>query len=149
MAQEVTTAEGAETQAIYTALTSTAELFPDPGALDDGEDGPLGPSIMSVDQDAQMIYGDQDGLPPPMPGSGGWITADNAHLFFDEGGNFRQNVVHAGAGSVTVGDGVGGDENEVGSSEGQAHEGGYEGLGDGSMDSDEEGRGETKWRRTG
>jgi len=28
------------------------------------------------------------GLPPPFPGSGGWITAENVTEFFDEGGNW-------------------------------------------------------------
>jgi nucleotide-sensitive chloride channel 1A len=28
------------------------------------------------------------GLPPAMPGSGGWITADNVHEYFDEEGNW-------------------------------------------------------------
>ena len=27
-------------------------------------------------------------MPPPMPGSSGWITAENAHEFFDEDGNW-------------------------------------------------------------
>lgn len=41
-------------------------------------------------------------LPPPMPGSGGWITADNAHEFFDEDGNWigRGGSLGEGAGRV-------------------------------------------------
>jgi nucleotide-sensitive chloride channel 1A len=27
-------------------------------------------------------------LPPPFPGSGGWITADNVNEYFDEDGNW-------------------------------------------------------------
>jgi len=27
-------------------------------------------------------------LPPPFPGSGGWITADNLHEYFDTDGNW-------------------------------------------------------------
>ena len=66
------------------------------------------------------------GLPPPMPGSGGWITAENVGEFFDEEGNWRgRGGLGAGAGSV------------------RGREEGEEG-GDGE-DGDGE---ETKWRRT-
>lgn len=45
------------------------------------------------------------GLPPPVPGSGGWITAENVGEFFDEDGNWRGREDAAdnlgeGAGSV-------------------------------------------------
>lgn len=36
-----------------------------------------------------MFAGARDGgLPPAMPGSGGWITAENVHEYFDEQGNW-------------------------------------------------------------
>ena len=41
-------------------------------------------------------------LPPPMPGSGGWITADNAHEFFDEDGNWRGRGGSLGEGAGRV-----------------------------------------------
>ncbi|CAK7222806.1 hypothetical protein SCUCBS95973_004961 [Sporothrix curviconia] len=41
-------------------------------------------------------------LPPPMPGSGGWITAENAHEFFDEDGNWRGRGGSLGEGAGRV-----------------------------------------------
>ncbi|ERT01762.1 hypothetical protein HMPREF1624_00056 [Sporothrix schenckii ATCC 58251] len=41
-------------------------------------------------------------LPPPMPGSGGWITAENAHEFFDEEGNWRGRGGSLGEGAGRV-----------------------------------------------
>ena len=93
------------------------------------------------DQDISGIYplntgGARSGLPPPMPGSGGWITAENVGQFFDEEGNWR------------------------GRSEGVDVEGTEAGLGTGagSVRTREENEGEevkvdgveeeTKWRRT-
>ncbi|CAK7567296.1 MAG: hypothetical protein SEPTF4163_005259 [Sporothrix epigloea] len=42
------------------------------------------------------------GLPPPMPGSSGWITAENAHEFFDEDGNWRGRDSGLGGGAGRV-----------------------------------------------
>lgn len=66
-------------------------------------------------------------LPPPMPGSGGWITAENVDTFFDEEGSLG-----AGAGTVRVRER---DEEEE------------SGDGDGEGSSRGDGDGETKWRR--
>lgn len=75
-------------------------------------------------------------LPPPMPGSGGWITAENVDEYFDGEGNWRGGAgggrLGAGAGSVR-----GREEEEV------EEEVGYvNGEGGGGEE-------ETKWRRTG
>ena len=48
------------------------------------------------------------GLPPPVPGSGGWITAENVGEFFDEEGGWR------GAGRVR-----GREEGEEGEGDGE------------------------------
>lgn len=53
-------------------------------------------------------------LPPPMPGSGGWITAENAHEFFDEEGNWRGRGGSLGDGAGRV---RGRDEVEAGEGE--------------------------------
>ncbi|CAK7219058.1 hypothetical protein SBRCBS47491_003715 [Sporothrix bragantina] len=53
-------------------------------------------------------------LPPPMPGSGGWITAENAHEFFDEDGNWRGRGGSLGEGAGRV---RGRDEVEAGEAE--------------------------------
>ena len=92
------------------------------------------------------------GLPPPLPGSGGWITAENMGEFFDEEGNWRGGTAESGGvrGDVVglgPGAGVVRGRNEIEEQEGeggQVEEGGGEYA--------EEGAGvgeETKWRRTG
>jgi len=54
-----------------------------------------------------------DGFPPPMPGSGGWITSENMGNFFDEEGNWRGGELGAGAGAVRErGEGQGEGEGE-------------------------------------
>lgn len=68
-----------------------------------------------------------------MPGSGGWITAENVGEFFDGDGNFRgAGSLGEGAGSVRGRDEV---EEEVDA--------------DGDRNGVEGGEEETKWRRTG
>lgn len=76
------------------------------------------------------LNGTATALPPPMPGSGGWITAENVGELFDEEGNWRGGgeALGEGAGSVRrreeEDDGVDGDGDPGGEAE------------------------ETKWRRT-
>ncbi|RKF63860.1 putative benzoylformate decarboxylase protein [Erysiphe neolycopersici] len=86
-------------QTLYEAVSACSDLNPDPssengGIIDyiDGEDsvrfegnvgytgisGLTGLSKDSID----------DGLPPPFPGSGGWITAENVSKYLDEDGNW-------------------------------------------------------------
>ncbi len=55
-----------------------------------------------------------DGLPPPFPGSGGWITAENVGEYFDEEGNWiggggEEELLGEGAGRVRGRDEVDGD----------------------------------------
>ena len=82
---------------------------------DDGED-----DLMGGQQPAIMFEGDADGelggvyplsgghgaggLPPPMPGSGGWITAENVGDFFDQEGNWRGRGNESGG---ALGEGAG------------------------------------------
>ena len=79
-----------------------------------------------------LLNGTATTLPPPIPGSGGWITAENVGDFFDEEGNWRggRRVLGEGAGSVR-----------------QREEEG-EGVNGGGPRAEGEGE-ETKWRRTG
>ena len=74
----------------------------------------------------------QIGLPPAMPGSSGWITADNMHEYFDEEGNWiaggQEPVLPLGPGAGTVR--TRDEENET---VGQEHEGEND---------------EAKWQRT-
>lgn len=79
-------------QKLFEAMSSCADLHP--GAEDDEDDTDRIIVDTSVDPDALegftgVLRGATDGgLPPPMPGSGGWITAENMHEYFDEDGNW-------------------------------------------------------------
>jgi len=131
------------TQLLYAAFSACANLHPDPlsGSDNEGDDG-QGPAFrFEGDGDIGGVYplsnGSAEGLPPPMPGSGGWITAENVGDFFDEGGNWRggEDFTESevlGVPGAGLGEGAG---SVRGREEG---EGNGEGLGD-----------ETKWRRTG
>lgn len=71
----------------------------------------------AVEGYSAMFSGANDGgLPPPMPGSTGWITAENVNEFFDADGNW-----------------IGGDEEEgvsgeLGEGAGTVHGRGEEGV---------------------
>lgn len=121
------------TQALYAALRDGADMWPDLGDEDDGER----PAIMFDVDGSSEAAGDGavDGLPPPMPGSGGWITSANVGEFFDEEGNWRGR--EAGArpdGANELGEGAG----IVRPREDDDHDGETERV-NGE---------ETKWRRT-
>ena len=77
-------------------------------------------------------------MPPPMPGSGGWITAENVGEFFDEAGNWRGRDEEGASGGLGPGAGRvrGRDEEEVEEGEGAGER-------DGSGCAEE-----TKWTRT-
>ncbi|ROT38929.1 hypothetical protein SODALDRAFT_332368 [Sodiomyces alkalinus F11] len=84
-------------QALYDAISACSDLHPDP--VDDEED-----EDDDDDDDDRIIFdGDHEpmegftgvlrgnatgGLPPPFPGSSGWITAENLHEYFDSEGNW-------------------------------------------------------------
>ena len=88
-------------QTLFAALSACANLHPDPpspgspDAMDEGQG--LGSYLF---QSGDTAGGAADGLPPPMPGSGGWITAENMGEYFDEEGNWRVGELGAGAGLV-------------------------------------------------
>lgn len=118
-------------QALFNALSDCANLHPDPVDEDDEAD-----EASRLFRAGLAIPGDSSGaLPPPMPGSAGWITAENMHEFFDEDGNWipqdedepttevPAEPLGPGAGSVRVRE-------------------------DGPADADANGDEETKWQRT-
>ncbi|KAL2423783.1 hypothetical protein ABEF95_007613 [Exophiala dermatitidis] len=74
--------------AMFTALSNCSNLHPDP--VDPGEEGDEAEAgSASLFQAGLAFPGANDGgLPPAMPGSGGWITAENMHEFVDENGNW-------------------------------------------------------------
>ena len=114
-------------QRLYNAVTECADLHPDPvsqPSSDNGEDEDEDTERPAFDY--EVIEGDD--MPPPFPGSSGWITSANMHQFFDEDGNWRAGGLGTGAGLVRSRDE---DEQQVNGH----HEDG---------DEDES----TKWRRT-
>lgn len=117
---------------LFDALSACADLHPDPASnsdididIDDEDEGNYPTGNLDTEDYTQI-----DGLPPPMPGSGGWITAENVGEFFDDEGNFR--------GGGRLGEGAG----SVRGREEDSEEAGDDGNG-----ADGEGE-ETKWRRT-
>ncbi|KJZ74486.1 hypothetical protein HIM_06082 [Hirsutella minnesotensis 3608] len=88
-------AEGNVTQQLFDAVSACSELHPDPADGEDDDDEydrivfESSAEHEALDGFTGVLRGSASGgLPPPMPGSGGWITADNVHEFFDEEGNF-------------------------------------------------------------
>jgi nucleotide-sensitive chloride channel 1A len=98
-------------QQLFEAVSNCSNLHPDPA--DDDEE------MEDADGDSRIIFegsvgyegisglpgvsqGASDGgLPPPFPGSGGWITAENVSEYFDEEGNW------IGEGGEALGEGAG------------------------------------------
>ncbi|PLB35773.1 Voldacs domain-containing protein [Aspergillus candidus] len=127
-------------QKLYAAVSACSNLHPDPVEPGDEEDddedeydeGLLSTGLVSAGNA-------QGGMPPPMDGSSGWITAENMHEFFDEEGNWIAGgeepslPLGPGAGSVRQ-RGEGGEDEEMGDVGGERGE--------------DEGGEETKWRRT-
>ncbi|KAL8856842.1 MAG: hypothetical protein Q9178_006559 [Gyalolechia marmorata] len=113
---------------LFSALSACADLHPDHASNSDFDvEG-------APNEGSEAAYTQIDGLPPPIPGSGGWITAENVAEFFDEEGN-----PWAGPG---LGDGAG----RVREREEEEGAGGADGDGIERDEGESEGN---KWRRTG
>lgn len=99
---------------LFEAISTCSNLHPDPAddedADDDGEDRIVfesNPEFESVEGFTGVLRGSTNGgLPPPVPGSSGWITAENVHEYFDEDGNW---IGEGGVGDAEeeLGDGAG------------------------------------------
>lgn len=100
-------------QDLFEAVSNCSNLHPDPSFEDDEEmgDGDVDSRIVFEGnvgyEDISGLPGVQagvsdGGLPPPFPGSGGWITAENVSEYFDEEGNW----LGEGSGE-TLGEGAG------------------------------------------
>ena len=89
------------TNALFNQISACSNLNPDPrneGEDDEDEDDFNADHIIfegNVDEGVAIeglpgvLQGNNTGgLPPPMPGSSGWITADNVNEYFDEQGNW-------------------------------------------------------------
>ncbi|KAH9909491.1 regulator of volume decrease after cellular swelling-domain-containing protein [Xylariomycetidae sp. FL2044] len=98
------------TMALFNQISACSNLNPDPEE-DQEEDYDAETDRIIFEGEAVnglpgVTFGDSNGgLPPPMPGSSGWITADNVHEYFDADGNWigengASEELGAGAGRV-------------------------------------------------
>ncbi|KAH8701793.1 regulator of volume decrease after cellular swelling-domain-containing protein [Talaromyces proteolyticus] len=128
--------EETTTQALYQAVSACSNLHPDPIAPGEGDDddayeGTEQPGVGDLLQAGLIVPGAADGgLPPPMHGSSGWITADNIGEYFDEEGNW-------------IGEGEPPTLPGLGPGAGNVHD-----RDDGEVGENGEVDDETKWRRT-
>jgi nucleotide-sensitive chloride channel 1A len=86
------TADGEEaetpTQQLYGAVSACSNLHPDPVEPGDEDEEDDGPKFISAEEHEGVFQLGDGGLPPPVDGSSGWITADNMDQFFDADGNW-------------------------------------------------------------
>ncbi|KAM0561685.1 hypothetical protein ACHAPJ_002854 [Fusarium lateritium] len=109
--------EPSSAKQLYDAMANCSDLHPDPNDGEEDEDEYADRIIFEGSDEHQAIEGytgvmqgaSNGGLPPPMPGSGGWITADNVHEYFDEEGNW-------------IGQGAEGEEEELGEGAGRVRD---------------------------
>lgn len=121
------------TQMLYAAVSACSNLHPDPilpgdEEYDDDEEGEGDDGVIQA----------SGGLPPAMPGSSGWITAENMHEYFDEEGNW---IAGGEEPSFPLGPGAGTVRQREGEDGGGQDQ--CEGVAEGEDQNDE-----AKWRRT-
>ncbi|KAK9419753.1 putative Protein LOT5 [Seiridium unicorne] len=118
------------TSALFNQISACQNLHPDPA--DEGEDDEDDGMDRIVFEGEALeglpgaFQGDASGgLPPPMPGSSGWITAENVNEYFDEEGNWIggegvSGELGEGAGRVRARDEVDGDADGLNGNEADA-----------------------------
>ncbi|TAQ91272.1 hypothetical protein B7494_g424 [Chlorociboria aeruginascens] len=139
-------------QALFVAVSTCSNLHPDP-LFEDSEDdedrivfeGNVGYTGISG---LPGVYSGWEGdLPPPFPGGGGWITAENVGEYFDEEGNWIKEGLGEGAGHVRRRSEVGDDEDDEDDGEEDEAVEGVNGHGNGHVH-DKDGELEHKRLRT-
>ncbi|KAI4594908.1 hypothetical protein KJ359_007431 [Pestalotiopsis sp. 9143b] len=127
--------------ALFAQVSACQNLHPDPADEEEDEDEYYGGGDGEDPMDRIVFEGealeglpgafrgdDAGGLPPPMPGSSGWITADNVQDYFDAEGNW---IGGGGAVSGELGEGAGRvrgrDEVDGGDDDGEDAAGGVNG----------------------
>lgn len=130
-AQDVGETAETPTQSLYGAVSACSNLHPDPADSDDEDAGKF------FGDDGIMSGNADGGLPDPVDGSSGWITAENIGDFINENGEY----VGPGSGVEIGGQGEG--DEPLGPGAGTVHEreNGVEEQGESQSE-------ETKWRRT-
>lgn len=105
-----------ETEKLFSAISACADLNPDPVEDGDEDDDDYEDRIVFEDAaDPEPIEGlpgafagnAAGGLPPPMPGSSGWITAENVDDYFDADGNWIGGGAEEDEAASELGDGAG------------------------------------------
>ena len=95
-----TEAQSEAVKALYKAVSACSDLHPDElQSGDESEDGMDDRIVFEGSVGYEGISGlpgaiqgaADGGLPPPFPGSGGWITAENVDQFFDKEGNYMKS----------------------------------------------------------
>ncbi|TGJ85747.1 hypothetical protein E0Z10_g2983 [Xylaria hypoxylon] len=89
------------TNALFNQISACSNMNPDPRNDDEDEDdedefnadriifeGNVDEGVAIEGLPGVLQGNSSGGLPPPMPGSSGWITADNVNEYFDEQGNW-------------------------------------------------------------
>ncbi|KAJ5794967.1 hypothetical protein N7457_001566 [Penicillium paradoxum] len=75
------------TQQLYGAVSACSYLHPDP-VEDDSDDEDAGSKFITAEEHEGVYQTGNGDMPPPVPGSSGWITAENMGQFFDADGNW-------------------------------------------------------------
>lgn len=89
---------------LFEAVSACSNLHPDPAQEDTDDEDRVVFEGGEVEGLSGVVRGASDGgLPPPVPGSSGWITAENVHEYFDGEGNW----IGGGDGEGELGDGAG------------------------------------------
>ncbi|KAK7966361.1 uncharacterized protein PG986_000638 [Apiospora aurea] len=79
--------------ALFNQISACSNLHPDPQDEDDDDEEDEADRIIFEGEALEGLPGAfqgdaSGGLPPPMPGSSGWITAENVNEYFDAEGNW-------------------------------------------------------------
>ncbi|KAK7745172.1 hypothetical protein SLS62_009885 [Diatrype stigma] len=80
--------------ALFNQISACSNLNPDPHDEQDDDEDEADRIVFEGEHETLegftgVLRGDvSGGLPPPMPGSSGWITADNVDQYFDADGNW-------------------------------------------------------------
>ncbi|KAI1340864.1 regulator of volume decrease after cellular swelling-domain-containing protein [Xylariaceae sp. FL0016] len=104
------------TNALFNQISACSNLNPDPRDEEDEEEDETDRIVFEGDAEGEagidglpgVLQGSLNGgLPPPLPGSSGWITADNVHEYFDADGNWIGDGTEEDGVSGELGDGAG------------------------------------------
>ncbi|KAM0280479.1 hypothetical protein ACHAQH_004058 [Verticillium albo-atrum] len=101
---------GSSVQQLYEAVSACSDLHPDP--VDEEDEDEEDRIIFEGEHEAVegftgVLRGNTNGgLPPPFPGSSGWITAENVNEYFDADGNWIGEGAEEGIGGE-LGEGAG------------------------------------------